>query len=116
MMNRALGWISYGTLIAVIWGSASCGNSKSKLAPTINLSASTNALNTGQSVTLNWQAANATAVTITATAGSSTRTLVSGTQLSGTVQDSPTATTTYTAMASGPGGNSPPQSTTVQVA
>jgi phospholipase C len=99
-----------------IWGSFSCGDSKSKATPAITLSANTNSLNTGQSVTLNWQSTNATAVTITATAGSSTRTLVSGTQLSGTVQDSPTATTTYTAMASGPAGNSPPQTTTVQVA
>jgi phospholipase C len=116
MSKRTFRWISYTTLIVAIWGSFSCGDSKSKATPAITLSASTNSLNTGQSLTLNWQSTNATAVTITATAGSSTRTLVSGTQLSGTVQDSPTATTTYTAMASGPGGNSPPQSTTVQVA
>ena len=116
MSKRTFRWISYTALIVAIWGSFSCGNSKSKITPAITLSASTNSLNTGQSVTLNWQSTNATAVTITATAGSSTRTLVSGTQLSGNVQDAPTVTTTYTAMASGPGGNSAPQTTTVQVA
>src|SRR5215469_3850902 len=114
MMNRALHWISCGTLIAMIWGSVSCGSLR-KEPPTINLSASANSLSTGQSVTLNWQSTNATAVTITATAGSSSRTLVSGAQVSGTIQDSPTQTTTYTAVASGPGGNSAPQTATVQV-
>ena len=114
MMNRVLQWISCGTLIVMIWVLASCGG-LGKHPPTINLSASTSSLNAGQSVTLNWQSSNATAVTITASAGSSTRTLVSGTPLSGTVQDSPTQTTTYTATASGPGGNSSPQTTTVQV-
>src|SRR5215472_1056984 len=114
MMNRVLQWISCGTLIVMIWVLASCGG-LGKHPPTINLSASTSSLNAGQSVTLNWQSSNATAVTITASAGSSTRTLVSGTPLSGTVQDSPTQTTTYTATASGPGGNSSPQTTTIQV-
>ena len=113
-MNRVLQWISCGTLIVMIWVLASCGG-LGKHPPTVNLSASTSSLNAGQSVTLNWQSSNATAVTITASAGSSTRTLVSGTPLSGTVQDSPTQTTTYTATASGPGGNSSPQTTTVQV-
>jgi len=102
--------------MALIWGSASCGSSKSKDVPSITLSASTNSVSPGQSVTLSWQSANATGVTITAAAGSQTRTLVGGTQLSGTVQDSPSQTTTYTAVASGPAGNSPPQTTTVQVA
>ena len=115
MMNRACRWIFCGALIAGIWGLASCAGLKSTPA-SVTLSASANSLNSGQSVTLNWQSANATGVTITATAGSSSRTLVSGSQISGSVQDSPTQTTTYTAVASGPGGNSSPQTTTVQVA
>ena len=115
MMITPCRWISCGALIAAIWGSASCGSSKSTAAPAITLSASASSISSGQSVTLNWQASNATAVTITATAGSSTRTLVTGSQLSGSVQDSPTATTTYTAIASAPMGNSSPQTATVQV-
>jgi phospholipase C len=55
-------------------------------------------------------------VTITASAGSSSRTVVSGSQTSGSAQDSPTQTTTYNAVASGPGGSSSPQTATVQVA
>jgi len=67
-------------------------------------------------VTLTWQAFNATSVAITASDGSTTRNIVSGSQLSGTMQDSPTQTTTYTATATGPGGTSAPATATVQVA
>jgi phospholipase C len=84
-----------------------------KTAPTITFSANTTTISSGQSVTLNWQAFNATSVTITTSDG---RTLVSGSQMSGTAQDSPTQTTTYSAVASGPGGSSSPQTATVQVA
>ena len=116
MIKELFRWISCGALILSIWGSISCGNSKPKVPPSITLSASTTSINTGQSVTLTWQASNATSVTITATAGASTHNVVNGSQLSGTVQDSPTQTTTYSATATGAGGTSPPQTATVQVA
>ena len=111
------GWSSGGSLICAMWGSIACaGLGKSKTAPTITFSASTTSINSGQSVTLSWAAFNATAATITASAGSSTRTIVNGSPLSGNVQDSPTQSTTYTATATGPGGSSAPQTAMVQVA
>jgi phospholipase C len=113
MINQPFRWISCGALIALIWGAASCGSSK--VAPAITLSASANSINNGQSVTLTWQASNASSVTITAAAGSSTSNVVNGSQLSGSVKVSPTQTTIYTATASGPGGTSTPQTATVQV-
>ena len=85
-------------------------------APTVTLAASPGSINTGQSVTLTWQSTNATAVTITASDGSSTRTVTTSSQASGTVKDSPTANTTYSATATGPGGSSTPQTAKVQVA
>lgn len=84
--------------------------------PTLVFSATTNSISSGQSVTLNWQATNATSVTITATAGTSTRTVTTSSQVAGSVTDSPSQTTTYSAVATGTGGNSPAQSATVQVA
>ncbi len=117
MNYQAVRCISIAALAAAIWGSSACAtNSQTKVAPTITFSANTTAINSGQSVTLTWQAANATSVAITASDGSSNRNLVNGSQLSGSVQDSPTLTTTYTATASGPGGTSAPQTATVQVA
>src|SRR5579864_5780411 len=116
MNYQMVRWVTCGALIAAIWGCSSCTSSSKKSSPTITFSASTTAISSGQSVTLNWQAFNATSVTITATAGSSSRTVVSGSQTSGSAQDSPTQTTTYTAIASGPGGSSSPQTATVQVA
>jgi len=118
MINQLFRWIFCGALIVSIWGSISCGSSKPQVpsSPSITLSASSSSINSGQSVTLTWQASNATSVTITASAGSSTRNVVNGSQLSGTVQDSPPQTTTYTATATGPGGISSPQTAIVQVA
>ena len=116
MNDQMVRWVTCAALIAAIWGCSSCASSSKKVAPTITFSASTTTISSGQSVTLNWQAFNATSVNITATAGSTTRTVVSGSQTSGSVQDSPTQTTTYTAVASGPGGSSSPQTATVQVA
>ena len=116
MNYQTVRWISCGALIAAIWGCSSCSTSSKKAAPTITFSASTTAISSGQSVTLNWQAFNATSVTITASDGSSSRPVVSGSPTSGSAQDSPTQTTTYTAVASGPGGSSSPQTATVQVA
>src|SRR6266576_1115566 len=116
MNYQMVRWISCVALIAAIWAFSSCANSSKKAAPAITFSASTAAISSGQSVTLNWQAFNATSVTITASAGPSSRTVVSGSQISGSAQDSPTQTTTYSAVASGPGGSSSPQTATVQVA
>lgn len=116
MISKLFRWTSCGASLLAVWASLSCGSSKPKVAPTITLSASTTSINSGQSVALTWQASNATSVTITASAGSSTRNLVNGSQLSGTTQDSPTQTTTYSATATGPGGTTTPQTATVQVA
>ncbi|HUK81226.1 MAG TPA: alkaline phosphatase family protein, partial [Verrucomicrobiae bacterium] len=117
MNNQAVRWISCGALAFAIWGCVACnGVSKSKLVPTITFSASANTISSGQSVTLNWQSFNSNSVSITASDGSSTRTIVNGAQLAGTIQDSPTATTTYTATATGSAGTSEPQTAIVQVA
>lgn len=83
--------------------------------PTIIFSASTNAITAGQVVTLTWQASNATSVTITASTGSTSRTLTTSSQASGKVNDSPTQTTTYSAVATGSGGSSQPRTANVQV-
>ena len=116
MIIKPFRWISCGVSLLAVWGSVSCGSAKPKVAPTITLSASSTSITSGQSVTLIWQASNATSVTITASAGNSTRNVVNGSQLSGTAQDTPTQTTTYSATATGPGGASTPQTATVQVA
>jgi phospholipase C len=84
--------------------------------PTLTFSASTSTISVPQSVTLSWQTSNATSVTITASDGTTSRTITTSSQASGTVDDSPTATTTYTAVATGPGGSSAPQTASVQVA
>ena len=115
-MNVTFRLISCAALVTAIWGFSSCGSAKPKVKPTITFSANTTAISSGQSVTLNWQSFNATSISITASAGSTNRSIVNGSQLSGTVQDSPTQTTTYTATAVGPGGTSSPQTATVQVA
>src|SRR6266851_9273790 len=83
--------------------------------PTIIFSASTNAITAGQIVTLTWQATNAISVTITASSGSTSRTLTTSSQASGKVNDSPMQTTTYSAVANGSGGSSRPQTALVQV-
>jgi hypothetical protein len=60
-------------------------------------------------------ATNATSVTVTASSGSTSRTVTTSSQASGKVNDSPTQTTTYSAVASGSGGSSQPQTAHVQV-
>jgi hypothetical protein len=76
--------------------------------PTIIFSASTNAITAGQVVALTWQATNATSVTITAFTGSTSGTGTRTSQASGKLNDSPTQTTTYSAVATGSGGSSQP--------
>jgi peptidoglycan-associated lipoprotein len=66
-------------------------------APGITLSADRTTITVGQPVTLTWQSANATAVTINPAVGA--------VPANGNRQVSPAATTTYTAAATGPGGN-----------
>lgn len=118
--------MAFGILPIAFWGLCSCSTPSSgekpgqppppPATPSLVFSAATNTISEGQSVALNWQMTNATSVTITATAGSSTRTLETSSKASGTVSDSPTQTTTYSAVATGAGGSTKPQSATVQVA
>lgn len=67
-------------------------------APTVTLTANTTTVQRGQGVTLTYSATNATSVTIDQGVGAVTP--VAG----GTRQVTPTANTTYTATATGPGG------------
>src|SRR6476646_2380275 len=125
MTNNWVRGIAFGSIVTVLYmcscssshsTSTGTGTCKGSNPPTLVFSANTNSISTGQSVTLNWQATNATSTTITATVGSSTRTLTTSSQLAGSVTDSPSETTTYSAVATGAGGNSPAESATVQVA
>jgi phosphatidylinositol-3-phosphatase len=92
------------TLIAAIGcgsGSSSQASQSSpggsnKSAPTIVFTAQPTTINSGSSTTLSWNASNATSVTI---AGVGTF------AATGSVSVKPTATTTYSATASGPDGN-----------
>jgi phospholipase C len=105
-------------LLSALLSLSACGGGTGTTSgtPSLVFSASTNTIPAGQSVTLKWTSTNATSVTITASAGSSSRTLQTNGQLSGSVTDKPTQTTTYTAVASGAGGSTQPQTVTVQVA
>lgn len=117
MNKKSFRWIASGIVPLALWGLCACGSNSAKSnPPSLVFSANATIINPGQSVTLTWQMSNATQVTITATAGSSTRNLTSSSQASGSVTDSPAQNTTYTAVASGNGGNTPPQTATVQVA
>lgn len=65
--------------------------------PTISLQASRSDVNRGQSVTLTWSATNATSVRLTPEVGS--------VAAEGSTSVTPAQSTTYTAMATGPGGS-----------
>src|ERR1700746_2164967 len=104
MSDQMVLWISCAALIAAICGCSSCASSPKKAPPTITFSASATTISSGQSVTLNWQAFNGTSRPTPRAHGPPSQTVVSGSQTSGNAQDSPTQTTTYTAVASGPGG------------
>jgi phospholipase C len=84
-------------------------------AATLTFSASAASITSGQSVTLTWTTTNATALTITATGSDGTVRNIPTAQLNGSNQDSPTVTTTYSATATGPGGDSKPQQVQVAV-
>src|SRR6202158_3736672 len=117
MTKQFFRWISCGTLLLALWSACSCAtNSKTSTAPSLTFSASPSSIGAGQSVTLSWQTTNSTSVTITAAAGSTMRALTTSSQATGTVKDSPTQTTIYTAVATGPGGTSSPQTANVTVA
>ena len=66
----------------------------------------------GQPVTISWQASNTTSVTITTDDG---RTVTTSAQASGSVTDTPSKSTTYSAVATGPGGTSSPATAKVAV-
>ena len=117
MSKKRVRCITSGIIPLALWGLSACnGLAGSSTAPTLVFSANVSSISAGQSVTLNWQTTNATAVTITATAGSSTRTLASTSEPSGSVKDSPAQTTTYSAVATRSHASSSPQTVTVQVA
>jgi phosphatidylinositol-3-phosphatase len=90
-------------LFAILIAAIGCGSSSqssqsssSKSAPTIVLTAQPTMITSGSSTTLNWNASNATSVTI---AGVGTF------AATGSVKVTPSSTTTYTATATGPGGS-----------
>lgn len=76
---------------------AASGASAAAPAPTITLSASPSAIERGQATTLTWTSAHATGVTIDGGIGT--------VEPSGSREIRPSASTTYTARATGPGGN-----------
>src|SRR5437763_2242629 len=115
MKTKLFRWVTCGAIPVALFALSSCNGLSNGGPPDLVFSASSGAINAGQTVTLNWQSANATSVTITATAGSSTRTVTTSSQAAGSVTDSPTQTTTYTATAKGAHGTSAPQTVTVQV-
>ena len=83
--------------------------------PTVIFSANPTSITAGQSVTLKWQMTNGTSITIKAMVGSSSRVVTTSSKASGSIDDSPTQTTTYSAAATGPGGDSQPQQVNVTV-
>jgi phosphatidylinositol-3-phosphatase len=98
----ALIFLSIILITAIACGGGSMAQTNPSSAPTISLKASPNAVTSGTSTTLTWNASNATTVTISGL----------GTfPATGSVKVTPTATTTYTATATGPGGTT--QSSTV---
>jgi phospholipase C len=115
--------IGFGSLICALLGLCACnsvGGSPSHNnsgTPTIIFSANKNTITSGDSVTLNWNATDSATVTITAStgSGSAVRTVINSPLAAGTQTDKPTQTTTYTAVATGSGGSSSPQTAVVQV-
>lgn len=89
----------------------------SQLTPTLTFSVDKNSVTAGQPITLTWQMTNGTSITISAARadGSTKQILAPTSQASGTVSDSPTQDTTYTAVASGNGGTSAQQQVKVAV-
>jgi phospholipase C len=115
MKTNLFRWVTCGAIPVALLALSGCNGLSNGGPPDLVFSASSGAINAGQTVTLNWQSANATSVTITAKAGSATRTVTTSSQGTGSVTDSPTQTTTYTATAKSAHGTSASQTVTVQV-
>src|SRR5206468_349910 len=124
MKTNLFRWVTCGAIPVALLALSGCNGLSNGGPPDLVFSASSGAINAGQTVTLNWQSANATSVTITAKAGSATRTVTTSSQTevtgplptSGSFAGIPVAsTTTYTLTASGPGGTSAPATVTVTV-
>lgn len=81
--------------------------------PTLVFSASSNSITTGDTVLLSWQMTNATSITITAVGADGVKRQIS--TATNPAPDQPTEDTTYTAVATGPGGSTPPQTVAVAV-
>ena len=91
-------------------GSSSGGSSKT---PSLVFSASSSSIVKGDTVTLSWQLTNADSITITAVGADGAKRQISTAK--NPASDQPTEDTTYTAVATGPGGSTPPQSVSVTV-
>jgi phospholipase C len=123
MNQKFLCRIGWGSLICAVLGLCACNSvggspaHNNSATPTIIFSANKNTITSRDSVTLNWNATNSTTVTITAStgSGSAVRTVITSPLAAGTQTDKPTQTTTYTAVATGSGGSSSPQTAVVQV-
>lgn len=119
-MNREVLKFGYGIMLLALLGLSACSGSSESgpppAAPQVALTASPANIQSGQAVTLTWQAKNATSVKITAKSGSNSRDVITTSQLSGSVDDSPAQTTTYTAVATTADGQKASQDQTVQVA
>ena len=81
--------------------------------PTLVFSASSNSIGVGTTVYLSWQTTNATSIAITATGADGVKRQISTAQ--NPAPDEPTEDTTYTAVATGPGGSTAPQTVSVTV-
>jgi len=92
--------LSYLLVSLALNGCGGTVNVSSTLAPTVTIAATPQSINAGGSVTLAVTAANATAVGVTGSDGSSYTYTASG----GSKSITPSATTTYTATATGAGG------------
>lgn len=82
-------------------------------APKLVFSASSDSIVKGSTVTLSWQMTNATSITITAVGTDGAKRQIS--TANNPASDQPTENTTYTAVATGPGGSTAPQSVSVAV-
>ena len=82
--------------------------------PTLTFSADTTTIVSGATVHLSWQMTNATSIAITAMGADGVKRQISTAQ--NPAPDQPTDDTTYTAVATGPGGSTPPQTVSVMVA
>jgi peptidoglycan-associated lipoprotein len=110
MRKRTHGRILFGSLLAILALSAACKKpapvapppppppfAAPPAKPTVNLQASSNIIQKGESVTLTWSSTNATTLSLSPGAGN--------VSAEGTQRVTPTDSTTYTLTATGPGGS-----------